>query len=468
MDRGFPDEDTMRGALEAALRAGGDFADAFAETVSRSRISLTEGQVKVIHASSDRGTGVRVLAGEATGYSFAESFEEASVLAAAARAAGLAREGSGTRVAPPGPLREKTRTAPASPPSAVPLEAKVALVRRVDEAARAVDPAVVNVQVGYGEIDQEWRLANSEGVRARDGRRIVHVGASATAVRGDARRQGYESVSGPMGFAELEAQAEAIGRAAAEMAVRMLAARPAPAGRMPVVLGNGLDGCGILFHESCGHALESDGVIQGQSVFAGKLGKKVASPLVTLVDDGTLEHLSGGFRFDEEGTPAQRTTLIAGGELVGYLCDLKGARTLRLDPTGNGRRESFRHPPIPRMRCTFLAAGTGKPEALIAGVDRGLYVARIGGGAGEMSGAGFVFSAMEAYAIEGGKLGDPVVGATISGRGVDLLEGVDGVGDDFAMSRGGGMCGKQGQMVHVNEGQPTVLLRGLTVGGGRP
>ncbi len=468
MDTSFPPEEVFAKALRKALSRGGDFADVYSETSANSRIVLSEGIVKDISSSSDRGTGIRVLFGDATGYSFAETFDEGAVLDAAGMAASLASEGGGGgRVEPPGPLREKPRPVIETPPSEVPLETKVALVRRMDEAARAASPAVRNVHVVFIESSQEWALANAEGVRARDGRRLVNIAVYATAVKDGVRRQGFKSFAGPLDFGEIEREGEALGREAAEMAVRMLSARPAPSGKMPVVLCNGIGGGGVLFHESCGHALESDVIVQGQSIFAGKLGRKIASPLVSLTDDGTLERLSGGFRFDDEGTPAQKTPLIVEGVLVGYMCDRKGAKTLGLNPTGSGRRQSFRYPPIPRMRCTYLSPGREKPEDLVKAVDRGVYIARIGGGAGEMSGAGFVFSAVESYLIENGKIGEPVTGVTISGRGVDLLEGVDGVADDFEFNRGGGMCGKQGQMAFVTEGQPSIRIRSLTVGGDR-
>ncbi len=467
MDESFPDPEVLSVAVQKALSRGGDFADVFAETVSRSRIVLSENQVKEIASSSDRGTGVRVVSGEATGYSFAESFEEEAVLRAAARASATAREGAPGQ---PAPLRAaEIQRAPAleTPPGEVALEKKVALVRRVNEEARSAGDEVKNVQVVFMEYAQDWRLTGSGGVQAGDGRRLTDLVAVVTAVRDGNRRTGIESLGGPLSFEALDAKAEAIGREAAGMARRMLSAEPAPAGKMPVVLCNGTGGGGVLFHEACGHALESDAIVQGQSIFEGKRGSRVASPQVTLIDDGLEDGLSGTIRFDDEGTPAQKTVLIEGGTLEGYLCDLQGAGALGLAPTGNGRRQSFRFPPIPRMRNTYLAPGKATKEDLIGSVDRGVYVAQIGGGAGEMSGAGFVFSALESYLIENGKLGPPLTGVTLSGRGLDLLEGVEATAGDFAFSPGGGMCGKQGQWAFVSEGQATTLIRGLTVGGGR-
>lgn len=466
MTDAFLNEDVIRRALAKALAGGGDFADLYAETVSRVHIVLSEDKIREMTASSDKGTGLCVRSGDSTGYSFAESFADEAVLKAASAASQAASEGAGKTPAPLGPVRWKAPPALETPPASVALEEKVALVRAVNTAARGVDPAVKNVQVVYQEIDQAFEVANSLGTRARDGHRYANLTALVTAVGGDRRQVGFDGFGGPVEFSAIREEAAAVGRAAAEMAIRMLEAKPAPSGTMPVVLCNGRGGGAVLFHEACGHALESDFVVRGQSIFAGKRGTKIGSPLVNLHDDGTREDLPGGLRFDDEGTEARHTPLIVEGELVGYLCDLAGAKALGLEPTGNGRRQSFRHPAQPRMRCTYLAAGEADPEDLIAEVDRGVYVAQIGGGAGEMSGAGFVFSALEAYRIEKGKRTHPVAGVTLRGRGLDLLEGVDAVARDFAFNRACSMCGKDGQWAYVTEGQATVRIRGLTVGGG--
>jgi TldD protein len=459
-------DDIVEQALAAALRNGGDFADLYAERVSSVHIVLSEDIIKEMTSSSDRGAGVRVRSGESTGYSFAESFEGPAVLEAARAASAAAFEESGTTPAPLKPVQEKPVPALETPPSRAPLEQKVRIVRDVNTEARGVDAAVKNVQAIYQEFDQAFEVANSEGTRARDGRKYANLTAVVTAVRGDKRHIGFRSIGGPVEFKSLQEQARTAGREAAQMALRMLDAQPAPAGQMPVVLCNGRGGGAVLFHEACGHALESDTIVQGASIFAGKRGTRIGSDFVNLYDDGTLDRLSGGIRFDDEGTPSQKTPLIESGTLVGYMCDLAGAKALGLDPTGNGRRQSFRHPAQPRMRVTCLAPGEASPEDLISEIDQGVYVAQIGGGGGEMSGSGFVFSALEAYRIEKGRITTPVSGVTLRGRGLDLLEGVDGVANDFAYNEGCSMCGKGGQWAFVSEGQATVRIRGLTVGGG--
>jgi TldD protein len=260
---------------------------------------------------------------------------------------------------------------------------------------------------------------------------------------------------------------EEVAREAAEGAVRLLDAIPAPAGPMPVVLGPGHGMTGVLIHEACGHALESDFIMKGNSIYAGKVGQKVASPLVNVVDDATLEGEMGWVPFDDEGNDGRRNVLIRNGMLEGYMCDRIGAKALGVAPTGNGRRESFEYAPLPRMTTTFIAPGTSDPGELLTGIRRGLYVARIGGGAGDLSGAGFTFGVDEGYLIEDGRITRPVKGATLTGTGWDVLMGVEGVGNDFQLDPGGGRCGKT-QLVPVSTGLPTVRVREMVVGGTDP
>ncbi|MHC5036395.1 MAG: TldD/PmbA family protein, partial [Planctomycetota bacterium] len=396
MKEAFLSAETVHRTLSRALERGGDFADVFAEVTSRVNLTLSEDRIKEIMASTDRGTGVRVVAGNATGYSFTESFEDGAVLEAASTASSASREGTGTVLAPLSKLRERPVPVLTAAPQSVPLEEKVLLLRRVNAAARAVDPAVTNVRITYWEVDRAFEVGNAEGTHARDRSQLVNLSVMVTARRGEVRRNGVQMRGGPIDFGVLENEGESIGRGAAEGAIRMLDARSAPAGKMPVVLCNGAGGGGVVFHEACGHALESDAILQGASIYSGKRGQRIGSPLVNLYDDGTREGMPGGFRFDDEGSVPERTALIVEGELCGYMCDLAGARALGDPPTGNGRRESFRHPPLPRMRCTYLGSGKDDPKDLISSVEDGIYVAKISGGGGEMSGAGFLFSAMEA------------------------------------------------------------------------
>lgn len=311
----------------------------------------------------------------------------------------------------------------AEPPGEVSHRAKVEFLERANEAARAVSAEIAQVSVTFDEWVQEVAI--------------------------------LETASGRWVEEEREAAAGV---------VLLLDAVPAPAGPTPVVLGPGSGMTGVLIHEACGHALESDFVMKGNSIYAGKLGQKVASELVTAIDDATLEGEMGAVPVDDEGVDGTRTVLIRNGILESYLCDRIGAAALGIQPTGNGRRESFHYPPLPRMTTTFVAPGTSDPAGLLAGIRRGLCVARMGGGAGDLSGAGFTFAVDEGWLIENGRITRPVKGATLTGTGWDVLMGIEVVGRDFALDPGGGRCDKM-QLVPVSTGLPSLRVRGMVVGG---
>ncbi|MDP8922061.1 MAG: TldD/PmbA family protein, partial [Chloroflexota bacterium] len=336
--------------------------------------------------------------------------------------------------------------------------------RRANATARSAGSLVRQVQVRLADSVQRVLVASSDGVYAEDERRAVQLSVAVTAERAGTRQIGRRVRGGGTGVELFDHHPpEDIAREAADVAIRMLDARPAPAGPMPVVVANGWGG--VLFHEAVGHGLEGDHVEKGSSVYAGKLGQPVAEPIVTLVDDATVPDHRGSFRVDDEGTPAQATTLVVDGVLAAYLTDRKRARLLGLPASGNGRRQSFQYLPIPRMTNLFIRPGSAPSEAILADTPRGLYVASLGGGQVDTTSGQFVFSVTEGYLIEGGRLGAPVRGATLAGDSFGVLRRIDAVGDDFALDPGLGTCGKLGQRVPVGVGQPTLRVSKLIVGG---
>jgi len=349
------------------------------------------------------------------------------------------------------------------PPTDVPLDEQVALLERIDRIARATDPAITRVQAGLGVEQRVVLVATPDGRMIGDVRPLIHLGVTCIAERGGVRQQGTSGGGGRSTFAELVARADTFAREAARQALVNLDARPAPAGTMTVVLGPGWPG--ILLHEAVGHGLEADFNRKGTSAFSNRLGTRVASELCTVIDDGTIPGRRGSLNVDDEGTPTGRTVLIERGILRGYLQDRLNAALLGMPLTGNGRRESYAHMPMPRMTNTFMLAGEDDPEDIIRSVPRGLYAVSFGGGSVDITSGRFVFSASEAYLIENGKIGAPVRGATLIGNGPEVLTRITRVGHDLALDLGIGTCGKDGQSVPVGVGLPTVRIDGLTVGG---
>src|SRR5213594_1056237 len=352
----------------------------------------------------------------------------------------------------------------ARPPIDTPTADQVALLQRLDAAARAVDPSITNVFAGIGIEHRVVLVVTSAGAVVGDVRPLVHVSITCIAERGGRREQGSYGGGGRYAFDTLlDGRAERFAREAARQALTNLAAADAPAGTMTVVLGPGWPG--VLLHEAIGHGLEGDFNRKRVSAFTDRIGTRVASELCTVVDDGTLASRRGSLNVDDEGTATQRTVLIERGILRGYLQDRLNAALMRMPPTGNGRRESFAHLPMPRMTNTFMLAGEDAPEDIIRSVDRGLYAVYFGGGQVDITSGKFVFSASEAYLIEGGKVTRPVCGATLIGNGPDVLTRITRVGTDLRLDEGIGTCGKDGQSVPVGVGLPTVRIDGLTVGG---
>lgn len=449
----------LQRTLGEALRDGGDFAEVFVEDRRSSTASFDDGRVEELTSGRDRGAGIRVVVGESTGFAHTADLSEAGLLAAAAAAAGAARGGGpGTKVADLAGTTNGASRARINPDD-VPKATKVELLRRADEAARAAGGSVRQVSVSYADGRRRIQVANSDGLLAADDQVRTRFAVNVVAVGDTGMQTGFESLARTVGF-ELfdEVPPEEVARTAARRAIAKLAARPAPSGALPVVIGAGSGG--VLFHEACGHGLEADLVGKGASVFTGRVGQQVASPLVTLVDDGTFGDEWGTSAIDDEGHPVARNVLIQDGVLTAYMSD-----RLRGGSTGNGRRQSYRHLPMVRMTNTYLLAGRDDPDEILASTERGVYVARLGGGSVNTATGDFVFGMAESWLIEDGELTEPLREGNLIGNGPEVLRSIDAVGRDFAMGAGGGTCGKDGQGVPVGLGQPTLRVASMTVGG---
>jgi TldD protein len=459
LDRGLLDA-----TIKRALRRGGDFAEVYVEDRDSLGLRLEDGRIE--HASGGRegGAAVRLLSGEHTYYAYSDEVDEAGLTVAADAVCGALGAGGGAaHMVDLGAVQSAPGRHPVKvPPETVAIARKAALVRAGDEAAREVGPEIVQAIVGYGEVRVRVLVANSLGDLVYDDRTRTRFTAQVVARRGEVIQTGHEAVGGSAGFELVdEATARSVATAAGTKARVMLDARPAPVGAMPVVLANGFGG--TLFHEACGHGLEADAVAKGASIYSGKLGQAVAASIVSAYDDGALRNGWGSQAFDDEGVPTQKTLLIEEGRLTGYLFDRLRARQMHARPTGNGRRQSFRHVPIPRMTTTYIAAGETPADDIIAATPRGFYAKSLAGGQVEPASGSFVFGVAEGYLIEGGRLTTPLRGATLVGNGIDILTKIDMIGRDFEVKTG--MCGKDGQGVPVGTGQATLRIADMTVGG---
>ena len=456
------DPDVLARTLSVALRSGGDFAEVFAEDRASSSVSFDDGRVEDLVSGHRRGAGVRVVRGDSTGYAHTADLTEDGLRDAAAAAAAAARGPEGaTRVvglerrsvAAPHPVRIR--------PETVAKDRKVEVLERADAAARARNTAVSQVSASYADGRRRILVANSDGLLVEDDQVRTRLAVSCVAVGDAGLRTGTEAPGRTVGFELFDDVApERVAVTAADRAVTMLDARPAPSGPMPVVLRRGAGG--VLFHEACGHGLEADLVDRDASVFRGRRGERVASPLVTLVDDGAFPREWGTYAIDDEGTAARRTTLIEAGVLTDFMFDRLRARKDGRASTGNGRRESYQHLPLVRMTNTFLLEGDDDPESIVASTQSGLYCVALGGGQVDPATGDFVFGVTEAYLIENGRITAPVRAAQLIGNGPDVLRRIDAVGSDF--DTWAGTCGK-GQQVPVSSGQPTLRVAELTVGG---
>jgi len=449
--------------LSAAL-AGSDDGELFLEYRESEQISLDDGRIRSAGFDTTLGFGLRAVAGEATGYAHAGELSEPALERAAASVAAVAAGHSGTSSEPPRATNSRLYS-DANPLAAMDFSARTAVLGELDAYARAKDPRVKQVMASIGGEWQAVQILRADGARVADLRPLVRLNVSVV-VEQDGRRETGSYGSGGR-FAYDAVTAPESWRAAVDEALRQalvnLESIPAPAGEMEVVLGSGWPG--ILLHEAIGHGLEGDFNRKKTSAFAGLLGQRIASPGVTVVDDGTLPDRRGSLTVDDEGTPTTRTTLIEDGVLVGFLQDRQNARLMNMRATGNGRRQSYAHAPMPRMTNTIMLGGAHTPEEMIRSVKRGLYAVNFGGGQVDITSGKFVFSASEAYLIEDGKVTAPVKGATLIGNGPDALTKVTMVGNDMALDPGVGTCGKNGQGVPVGVGQPTMKMAGLTVGG---
>lgn len=463
------DAGRCRQVLSAALAGGGDHADLYAQHAHGRTLSLEDGVVRG-GTSVDAGVGVRVVRGEAVGYASTERFDREALLAAA-RAAGEIAAGGGLPQATI-PTLQPIRVPDHYPVVAFSLDeptpACLALLHRVDAAARGAAPSVTNVQGGLIEEVKRILVATEDGRLAADTQPKVTLYVQAVSVRGADRQEGFQSKAARAGldaFVRPGWTPEAIARRAVERALLGHEAVEAPAGFLPVVLAAGE--AGVYLHEAVGHGLEADFIRKRLSTFTDRVGERVASPLCTVVDDGTQPGRYGSINIDDEGEPARENVLIEHGVLCGYLHDRISARFFGVSPTGSGRRQSFRHVPMPRMTTTYLRGGETPPEEVVRAVKRGVYCASFGGGQVDIANGDFVFNTEEAYLIEDGRITAPIRATNLIGNGPDSMTRVTMVGSDQAIDEVGGYCGKNGQWIPTNEGVPTVLVDGITVGGTR-
>jgi TldD protein len=453
--------------LGTALEKRADYADIYFEARTAEVVSLEEGLVKKTARSISQGVGIRVLAGDKTGYAHSDDITVESLQLAARTARTIAHESGEARSVSLTGIQHAPRDlyTLSSSPLTIPLPEKISLLQEIDKEARAYDSRLINVMASVAIEQKHVLILTSGGLMVVDTQPLLRLQVTCIAAQGNTRQQGTYGGGGRVEFGYVceHDRWKTFAHEAARQAILGLEAAPAPAGTMTVVLGPGWPG--VLLHEAIGHGLEGDFNRKKVSAFSELMGKKVASELCTVVDDGTLPNRRGSLNVDDEGTPTSRTVLIEKGILKGYLQDRLNATLMKMPLTGNGRRESFAHIPMPRMTNTFMLPGDSTPEEIIRSVPRGLYAVSFGGGQVDITSGKFVFSASEAYLIEDGKVTRPVKGATLIGNGPDVLTRIAMVGSDLKLDEGIGTCGKEGQSVPVGVGLPTVRIDGLTVGG---
>lgn len=451
--------------LERPLASGADFADAYFQYAESESWVLEEGIIKDGSFSSSMGTGIRAIQGDQTGFSFCDGAELRALEKATLASCAVLKQGGGTaRLQLTPSVIKPSLYAMENPLASIPVEEKLRLLHLADQMARSADPAVAEVSVSLVGSWSVMLVAATDGALAADVRPLVRFNVSVILVDGTRRERGACGAGARKGYTSLtDADIQFVAQEAVRQARVNLSAQASPAGEMPVVLGPGWPG--ILLHEAVGHGLEGDFNRKGTSTFSGRIGQQVASPLCTIVDNGTLAGLRGSLNVDDEGSPTQENILIEKGMLQGYIQDKLNSRLMGVPVTGNGRRESYAHLPMPRMTNTYMKAGDDVPEDIIRSVKKGLYCANFGGGQVDITSGNFVFSASEAYLIEDGKITAPVKGATLIGNGPAVMQLVSRVGNDLALDRGVGTCGKEGQSVPVGVGQPTLKIDAITVGG---
>ena len=459
------DLDGIDRAMGELMSPGIDFGDFYFQHSKRENWTFEDGIVKDGAHSIEQGVGVRAISGEKTGFAYSDAMDFAALLDSAQAARSISGGGESYSRGKRQAVRPSALYDGIDPIAQMPAEDKVALLRKVDAFVRAADPRVLKATVSLAGALDTIMVVRSDGVLAADIRPLVRINVQVIVEQNGRRESGYAGGGGRFDYLELFSgnRPYEIAQEALRQALVNLEAIDAPAGVMPVVLGSGWPG--VLLHEAVGHGLEGDFNRKGTSVYSGRIGERVASKGVTIVDDGTLAKRRGSLSVDDEGTPTQYNVLIEDGILCGYMQDTLNARLMGVSPTGNGRRESFAHLPMPRMTNTYMLAGNHAPEEIIASVKKGLYAPNFGGGQVDITSGKFVFTASEAYLIEDGKITRPVKGATLIGNGPETMNQVSMIGNNLALDAGVGICGKDGQSVPVGVGQPSLKIDRMTVGG---
>ena len=457
------ERDAVQGAIATALARGGDFAEVFVEDRRTTGITLDDRKVEELTSGRDRGAGIRVISGETTGFAHTTDLSPEGLKRAAEAASSVARSGGSAVRSVASDESDASPTSPEAHGSVV-KSMKVDLLQRADDAARSASGSIVQVSAGYGDSRRRLVIANSDGLYSSDDQVRTRLMVSCVASGDSGRQTGAEVLARTIGFELFDRfSVEEVAETAARRAVGKLSARPAPSGAFPVVIKGGTGG--VLFHEACGHGLEADHIVKDASAYRGRLGTKVASPLVTLVDDGTVAESWGTSALDDEGRPARHNVLIENGVLGDYMWDFVRSRQEGRESSGNGRRQSYQHLPMVRMTNTYLMPGEGDAEDIIGSTPFGVYIAKLGGGQVNTATGDFVFGMTEAYLIEDGRITEPLRDANLIGNGPDVLVRIDAIADDFELSAG--TCGKDGQRVPVGCGQPTLRVSSVTIGGTR-
>ncbi len=458
-------DNQLQTVLSSVLGHSIDNADLYFQSTYSETWVLEDGIIKGGSYNIDRGVGVRAMSGEKTGFAYSDDIIMPALDQAAEAARSISKSGGHQAVQAWKWTTGHELYLPINPLNSLNENEKIALLQRIDAYTRQQDPRVIQVSVSLAAEYETVLVMASDGHLAADVRPLVRLNVSVVVEQNGQRERGYAGGGGRYDYQYFVENDFALNyaREAVRQALVNLSAVDAPAGTMPVVLGPGWPG--VLLHEAVGHGLEGDFNRKGTSVFSGRIGEMVASPLCTVVDDGTLANRRGSLNVDDEGVPTQHTVLIENGILKNYLQDKRNARLMGMQSTGNGRRESYAHTPMPRMTNTYMLPGKSTPEEIIASVKKGIYAVNFGGGQVDITSGKFVFSASEAYLIENGKITKPVKGATLIGNGPDVLTKVSMVGNDLALDSGIGVCGKEGQSVPVGVGQPTLRVDALTVGG---
>lgn len=456
------DREMLEKVLKHALGSGGDYADVFVEDSSPTHIVLEDDRIEKVVSGSSRGVGLRVLFGGKTAFAISNELSQKALMELASSLARAVRGGEQGMVNEIGKARSAVVSPVMMPPAGTPLQKKADLLIEANRIARGRHGSIRQVSAIYRDTVQKIQVAASTGEHAMDERVITTGIVNVVAERDGQVQTGYEPVSGTTGFElfDMEPLVAAAERAS-DIANALLGARRAPGGRMPVVIAS--EAGGTMIHEAIGHGLEADLALEGLSKFSGMMGNPVASPLISVIDDPTLKGRRGSYAFDDEGVRSKRNVLVEKGVLKGYMHDRLSAMKGKMEPTGNGRRESYRHRPVPRMSNTFIAPGRSAPEEVLGSVDRGLLVRRMGGGQVNTVNGDFVFDVAEGYIIEKGRAGELVRGATLTGNGPEILMSIDMVGSDLGFAIG--TCGKDGQGVPVSDAMPTLRIPDIVVGG---